>query len=175
MTENGGPEVASRRAGAKGRKRRSRLTPNLVAKALIQGGGSISQAAHLLGCARQSVYRVIAANPGLTEIVDHAREELLDDAEGALWAAVKRGERWAICFTLRYLGWSRGYGHREGQLPPVVRVTIDLDRVPDDILKDLQMLAQSEQGAKLADTFLRLKPADPSPWAEDRYGQGADE
>jgi len=48
----------------------------------------------------------------LQEIIDTARGQLIDTAELALYQAVKRGEAWAVCFSLKTVGHHRGYIER---------------------------------------------------------------
>lgn len=40
---------------------------------------------------------------------------MIDEAELRLWAAIQRGESWAIAFALRTLGRDRGYAERVTQ------------------------------------------------------------
>ena len=96
---------------------RTRGSKNLmeaeVRHALVASHGSISSAARRLGITRQTIYNALDRWPGLREIVEEERELLLDKAETALHKAVKRGERWAICFTLKTRGRARGYTERQ--------------------------------------------------------------
>ena len=98
----------------RGRTRGSKnLHDEEVRRALVVSHGSISSAARRLGITRQTIYNALERWPELREIVEDERELLLDKAETALYKAVKRGERWAICFMLKTRGRARGYTERQ--------------------------------------------------------------
>ena len=80
-----------------------------IGKLLSEMGGNISAVSRARNQERRSIYRRIEDSEYLQAIVDEAREVRLDTAERQLHEAVDRGEAWAVCFTLKTLGKSRGY------------------------------------------------------------------
>ena len=109
MDRNGQPKRTSRgrTCGSKN------LQQGEVRHALLASRGLISSAARRLGVVRQSIYNALERWPELREIVEEERELHLDEAETALFKAVKRGEAWAICFMLKTQGKARGYTQRQ--------------------------------------------------------------
>ncbi|NDD54727.1 hypothetical protein EBZ39_12830 [bacterium] len=91
---------------------RRKIPEATIAKALTASHGNISLAARNLGIERESLHHRIAASANLKQIVLDARESLVDHAESALARAVINGEAWAVCFTLKTIGKSRGYIER---------------------------------------------------------------
>jgi hypothetical protein len=57
-------------------------------------------------------------HPAVAQVVAEEREPFVDVAELKLNAAVRRGEAWAICFTLKYLGKDRRYVERQERTGP---------------------------------------------------------
>ncbi len=88
--------------------RRRRLTHEKVIEAL-EKCRAITYAAEYLGVTDRALRMYLSRYPELRELADRLREQLLDEAELGLWEAVKRREQWAIEFSLKYLGRSRGY------------------------------------------------------------------
>lgn len=75
--------------------------------------GNISAVARALKLPRNTVYRQIEADPELKTALQDAREEMLDTAEDKLGGAIRKGEPWAVCFTLKTQGQSRGYVEKQ--------------------------------------------------------------
>lgn len=84
-----------------------------MAEALTQADGLTTQAARILGCGVRTVQRYLKRFPDLHEIRDDVVSTMLDEAEGGLGEAVRKGDPWAIRFVLRTLGKNRGYTYRE--------------------------------------------------------------
>jgi transposase-like protein len=84
-----------------------------IVKAVRECGGSVTDAAKALGCARNTIAKRADKEPEIREAIHEAREALLDEAEKSLLRAVKNGEGWAVCFTLKTQGKSRGYVERQ--------------------------------------------------------------
>ena len=92
-----------------------KLTKDGVTEALKKTNANISLAAKSLGVNRTSLYRFIERSPDLKELITDERESLVDIAESALKSAVVGKEAWAVCFTLKTIGKSRGYVERVEQ------------------------------------------------------------
>ncbi len=75
--------------------------------------GNVSACAKHFGVTRTAVNRFINDHPEIQDLHRDVKEGLLDDAESALAKAVEKGEGWAICFTLKTQGKSRGYVERQ--------------------------------------------------------------
>lgn len=93
-------------------KRLKRLTIAQIEHALRQASGNVSYAAEALGVGRSTLYRRIQESAVLQQVLQDAREELVDIAEDALKQEVRKGNVTAIIFTLKTLGRSRGYIER---------------------------------------------------------------
>lgn len=91
---------------------RRRLSPKPVLDAIIKSKGNLAAVARRFGVVRQSVQSFIADKPDLQQAVADAREEICDEAESGLLAAVKKKESWAIAYTLSRLGRNRGYADK---------------------------------------------------------------
>ena len=99
----------------------AKLDTATIKAALVECHGLAYAAARHLGLAPSTVFRRIQRHPELAELVKDARELRIDEAEGQLQAAIKRGEAWAICFFLKTQGRSRGYSERLEVAPMAVR------------------------------------------------------
>ena len=84
-----------------------------AAKLIESKRGNISAVAKSLKLARKTVYAHIKASPYLQDALADAREKSLDDAEDQLGNAVRKGEAWAVCFTLKTQGQARGYVEKQ--------------------------------------------------------------
>ena len=89
-----------------------RYSATQVAEALTQAKGMVSVAAQLLRCSADTVQSYCKKFPTCERVKQTARTEILDEAELRLWKAIQRDEAWAISFTLKTIGRSRGYGER---------------------------------------------------------------
>lgn len=89
------------------------LSVERVKEVLIAKDGNITMTANALGVARSTVHKRITESPALREIVDDAREGLVDIAESALKREVLAGNIAAIIFTLKTQGKHRGYVERQ--------------------------------------------------------------
>lgn len=81
--------------------------------AIEKSMGNVSAAAKILGCSRQTVHSRINTVPRIKEAHEEFRQKAIDNAESALQSAVLNGEAWAVCFTLKTIGKSRGYVERQ--------------------------------------------------------------
>ncbi len=91
----------------------AKLKRQAIVEALQKMQGNVSAAARQLGVSREYLSRTIAKNEALKEIVEDARQSMVDNAESALNRAVINGEAWAVCFTLKTQGRKRGYVERQ--------------------------------------------------------------
>ncbi|MBI2839228.1 MAG: hypothetical protein HYX75_13000 [Acidobacteria bacterium] len=87
-------------------------TEAALASALAKSFGLVGAAAKALRVSRAALYKRIAASQALRDVVEAGRELLIDQAEAALRQAVRRGESWAVLFTLKTIGRGRGYVER---------------------------------------------------------------
>ena len=79
-----------------------------VGTAIGDNGCSLTSAAAALDVSRRELAGFLAQKPIFQQMVDSAREEIADDAQGVLGEAVEAGEAWAIRFTLNTYGTQRG-------------------------------------------------------------------
>jgi hypothetical protein len=89
-----------------------RYSAQEVATAVGECYGLITFAARQLGCTRQTVFNYAHRFPSVRAAIEQARAGAIDLAEAALFAAVERGEPWAVQFLLRGPGRVRGYGEK---------------------------------------------------------------
>jgi hypothetical protein len=75
--------------------------------------GNVSAIARALRMPRSSVHVKIQEDDALRQLLADEREKMLDDAEDKLGGAVRKGEAWAVCFTLKTQGKERGYTERQ--------------------------------------------------------------
>ncbi len=78
----------------------------------------IARAARSLCCTPQTVRNYLERYPALAQVMAEERELIVDTAELKLHSAVRRGEPWAVCFTLKCLGKDRGYAERQERAGP---------------------------------------------------------
>jgi hypothetical protein len=83
-----------------------------IADLLTKKDGNISAVAKCLKIARKTVYEKINKSKLLQDVLEDSREKTLDDAEDMLGKAIRKGEAWAVCFTLKTKGKKRGYVER---------------------------------------------------------------
>jgi hypothetical protein len=91
----------------------TKVSQDEVISAMRQTMGNISLAARRLGVSRVTIYNYIKRYKKVKEAHEEFREQAIDNAESALQRAVLNGEGWAVCFTLKTLGKSRGYIERQ--------------------------------------------------------------
>ena len=89
-----------------------------IEAALRKHKGMIARAARALRCTPQTIRNYLKRHPTLAAVVAEERELIVDVAELKLHEAVRRGEPWAVCFTLKCLGKDRGYLERQERTTP---------------------------------------------------------
>ncbi len=109
----------------------------------IDAGKTLTDAARILGCSRQTVYAYAQRYPAVAKALYEAREDLVDLAETALYKAVERGEPWAITFTLKTLGRRRGFSERL-EVARAEEVTLEL--IPRIVTADRATQAETQTG-----------------------------
>jgi hypothetical protein len=86
-----------------------KYTQEQVIEALEQSKGLIAPAARTLGCSRDTIRTYLEEYTAVAQAKLDQREAVTDMAENALYAAILRGEAWAICFYLKCMAKDRGY------------------------------------------------------------------
>ena len=79
----------------------------------IQRAQTPTGAARLLGCHPDTIRNYARRYATVKDALDAEREEIVDYAEMGLRGAVLNKEAWAIAFSLKTLGKSRGYVERQ--------------------------------------------------------------
>jgi hypothetical protein len=121
------------------------LTIEAVRAALIQECGIYARVAKRFGCDRSNVKLFVDKHSEeLQPARKQGREQFLDDGEGGLADAVRKGEPWAIKFLLETLGKRRGYVKQTrlvgpsgeplpGMTMPIVIMLPDNSRTPQHV------------------------------------------
>ncbi len=112
--------------------RKSNLEPIAIAADIVALDGNLTAVAKKHSVDRTTVVKFVGRNKPLQQVLADAREGMLDDAESSLYAAVRLGQAWAVCFFLKTQGRARGYVERLQELPPL---EVLLGALPDDIAK----------------------------------------
>ena len=86
-----------------------KFTPEQMVRALEESKGLIAPAARALGCSRDTIRTYLEEYSAVAQAKLDQREAVTDMAENALYAAILRGEAWAICFYLKCMAKDRGY------------------------------------------------------------------
>lgn len=113
-----------------------RVPEKEIAALLTKHFGNISHVARVLGVDRSNLHLRINKSAKLKQAVEDARERMVDDAEGALHAAILKQEGWAVCFTLKTLGKVRGYVEKQeiehsGQVQYVVEAPAKAESIEE--------------------------------------------
>jgi hypothetical protein len=109
-----------------------------ILDALDEYHGMLALVAEDLGCSLAHVEERVAANAEMQESVRKWREVMVDAGEAALYAAVTRGEAWAIKLVLTTLGKSRGYDLGSGR-------AIGTESAPIHIVLTPRLMQHSER------------------------------
>ena len=89
-----------------------KYTQEEMIEALEESKGLIAPAARALGCSRDTIRSYIDEYSAVAQAKLDQEEAVKDMAENALYAAILRGEAWAICFYLKCRAKDRGYVER---------------------------------------------------------------
>jgi len=95
--------------GQNGTSKKREETAARIIKALQETQGLLTMAAIRSGIGYRTVCRYVAEYPSVREAANHAKESMLDFAEGKLYSKIKAGDNTAIIFFLKTQGKSRGY------------------------------------------------------------------
>lgn len=76
---------------------------------IVKYRGNLSRTAHALGVSRGSVKRIAATDPSVKEILEEARERVVDEVEDAFTRRAIAGDTTASIFFLKTRGRDRGY------------------------------------------------------------------
>ncbi len=127
-----------------------------VRKAFFASQGSVTIAAETLGARRADLTKYVAERPHLQEFVFNLREEVTDDCQAVLGDAVDVGAPWAVKYTLKTIGASRGYVEgavqpQVGQIAqPAIAANLSTPDISDNAAqkeKDAQLLASLPEEA----------------------------
>src|SRR5918995_7372462 len=86
-----------------------KYTQEEMIEALEESRGLIAPAARALGCWRETIRSYLEEYTAVARAKLDQQEAVKDMAENALYAAILRGEAWAICFYLKCMAKDRGY------------------------------------------------------------------
>ena len=110
-----------------------------IIDALRKTNGNLTLTGQLLGCTREAIRLRVNRYPEIKQVLDEARESVIDVAEGALQRAVLNGEGWAIALTLKTIGKRRGYVEKtEQEITGLMGIQF-IDDVPRDANKPNSM------------------------------------
>lgn len=91
---------------------KQRYTDEQIIKALVATQGLVYHAAAKVGCDADTIYIRAKKSAAVRKCIEETRGGLIDTAESKLFAAVKRGQPWAVQTVLKTLGRDRGYVER---------------------------------------------------------------
>lgn len=133
-------------------------TVEQIVKVLRKTKGMIYLAAQMLRCNPQTIYNRAKETPAIQQAIKEERGKMVDTAEQKLFAAIKKGEGWAIMAVLRMLGKDRGYVDPAKEVNVNSKVTIPWNemakRLPkgrpvDVVEEELQKRIAAMPGATL--------------------------
>jgi hypothetical protein len=126
--------------------RPTEITNEQMEDALHAARGKVFLAAVKLGCCGATIYHRMKNHPVLKEIQKEYRGQLVDKAVRSLEDAVEAKEGWAVCFTLKTLGKSRGFVERkevrvggDSNAPPIQSQQAQITLNPDDLPLDMRI------------------------------------
>jgi len=92
---------------------RKRLSQKRVIEALHKTKGAVYLAAKMLDASHTAIYNYVNKYPKVAMVKEYYDNEMIDIAELGLMDALKKGEAWAIKYTLSTKGKGRGYVERQ--------------------------------------------------------------
>ncbi len=102
------------------------LDKEKVKEQIIKYKGNLTKVAQAFRCARQTITRIVRVNPDVKEVVDEARERIIDDVEDAFIQKAIRGDTTASIFFLKTRARERGYDQDfRADIESVTRAALD--------------------------------------------------
>lgn len=93
---------------------------------LIKHRGNVTRVAIALKCARGSIQRIIRTNPDVKEVMEEARERVIDEVEDAFTQKAIAGDTTASIFFLKTRARDRGYDQDfKSDIEGVMRTALD--------------------------------------------------
>jgi len=80
-----------------------------VKKQIIKYHGNISRVAMAIGCSRRAINSIVAGDPSVKEVLEDARERVIDEVEDAFTKRAMAGDTTASIFFLKTRAKDRGY------------------------------------------------------------------
>ncbi len=119
-------------------------TDEEITTALIKNYGNLTASARTLGILRTVLQRRIQHSPELKEVLNEARDALIDIAEEGLVGNVIKGNLPAIMYTLKTIGKERGWGESQdinftGKMANL-NLNTDLSKLTNEELVQLELL-----------------------------------
>jgi len=78
-------------------------------KEIIKQNGNLTRVAMAFKCARNSIRRIVSTDPEIKEVLEEARERIVDEVEDAFTKRAIAGDTTASIFFLKTRGRERGY------------------------------------------------------------------
>lgn len=76
---------------------------------IIKYHGNLSKVAQAIGCSRRALVDISSRNPEVKEVLEEARERVIDEVEDAFTKRAMAGDTTASIFFLKTRGRDRGY------------------------------------------------------------------
>jgi len=99
--------------GLNGNSEKRERTAARIIEAVKECKGLLTLVAEKTGLGYRTVNRYATEFPTVQEAVREAKEGMVDLAESKLFAAIDKGDAWAICFYLKTQAKHRGYVERQ--------------------------------------------------------------
>ncbi len=134
----------------KGARKYEQPELNRLIETLMKNNGNITDSAKALKCDRNTIYKMIESNPALKQIINRAREVIIDEAEKYLLDNIKEGNVTSIIFVLKTLGRSRGYvlnGYKPNEVASKINHTV-LKKLTDEQLNELETIFRKKKDIK---------------------------
>lgn len=80
-----------------------------VKKQIVKYHGNISRVALAIGCSRRAITSIVASDPLVKEVLEEARERVIDEVEDAFTKRAMAGDTTASIFFLKTRAKDRGY------------------------------------------------------------------
>lgn len=102
------------------------LDKEKIKELLIKYRGNVTRVAVALKCARGSLQRIIRTNPDVKEVLEEARERVIDEVEDAFTQRAIKGDTTAAIFFLKTRARERGYDQDyRADIEAVTRAALD--------------------------------------------------